>query len=73
MRNPHAGVPFTVDEMSDGDLAAALEDIDVALAGAADEQRVQSLWTQRVALLAGLNEQATDPLPLGRVDWVQVD
>ena len=54
-------------------LAAALEDIDVALAGAADEQRVQSLWTQRVALLAGLNEQAADPLPLGRVDWVQVN
>ena len=29
MRNPHAGVPFTVDEMSDDDLAAALEDLSV--------------------------------------------
>jgi len=29
MRNPHAGVPFTADEMSDADIAAALEDLSV--------------------------------------------
>lgn len=54
-------------------LSSALGDIDQALAGSNDRQRERALWTQRVALLAGLNEQATDPLPLGRVDWVQVD
>lgn len=54
-------------------LSSALGDIDQALAVTTDRNRERALWTQRVALLAGLNEQATDPLPLGRVDWVQVD
>lgn len=54
-------------------LSSALGDIDQALAGSNDRERERALWMQRVALLAGLNEQATDPLPLGRVDWVQVD
>ena len=29
VRNPHAGVPFTAEEMSDDDVAAALEDVSV--------------------------------------------
>lgn len=29
MRNPHAGVPFTAEDMSDEDIAAALEDVSV--------------------------------------------
>ena len=29
MRNPHAGEPFTAEDMSDEDIAAALEDVSV--------------------------------------------
>lgn len=54
-------------------MAAALGEVDRALASEPAPELARSLWTRRVALLAGLNEQAQDPLPLGRVDWVQVD
>jgi hypothetical protein len=54
-------------------MAAALSEVDQALANGPAPVQARSLWTRRVALLAGLNEQAQDPLPLGRVDWVQVD
>lgn len=54
-------------------IAAALADVDRTLASAPEPTAERSLWIRRVALLAGLNEQAQDPLPLGRVDWVQVD
>ncbi len=54
-------------------MSAALGEVDRALASEPTPEQARSLWTRRVALLAGLNEQAQDPLPLGRVDWVQVD
>lgn len=58
---------------SEAALALLLGQVDQALASVADPGQARALWMQRIALLAGMNEQAVDSLPLGQVDWVQVD
>ncbi|MCB1606479.1 MAG: hypothetical protein KDI71_05845 [Xanthomonadales bacterium] len=54
-------------------LQAALHRVDADLAAQPDEDERVELWTQRVALLAGLAEQSRG-MPLGSgVEWVQLN
>lgn len=54
-------------------LQLALHQVDADLAAQPGEEEKLQLWTQRVALLAGLAEQSLGP-PLGSgVEWVQLN
>lgn len=54
-------------------LQLALHQVDADLAAQPDEEEKLQLWTQRVALLAGLAEQSLGT-PLGSgVEWVQLN